>query len=117
MNGGPEAPPPDATPLGEVADGGPGRQASAPIEPARTPGSVRGRRAVGQSREQSVKPSEPTPSLRIEDAINTACPWSGKPIREDSLTTYRGAVVGFCNPGCRDKFAAAVAAFEARLAK
>jgi hypothetical protein len=54
----------------------------------------------------SEKPSELPPSLRIEDAINTACPWSGKPIRDDSLTTYRGAVVGFCNPGCRDKFAA-----------
>jgi len=64
-----------------------------------------------------MKPSELTASLRIEDAINAACPWSGKPIREDSLTTDRGAVVGFCNPGCRDKFAAAVAAFEAELAK
>jgi len=63
-----------------------------------------------------MKPAESTPALRIEDAINPACPWSGKPIREDSLTTYRGVVVGFCNPGCRDKFAAAVAAFEARLA-
>jgi hypothetical protein len=61
--------------------------------------------------------SEPRPSLRIEDAINTACPWSGKPIREDSLTSYRGAVVGFCNPGCRDKFATAIAAFEAKLAE
>ena len=60
---------------------------------------------------------QPRPSLRTEDAINTACPWSGKPIREDSLTTYRGAVVGFCNPGCRDKFATAIAAFEAKLAK
>jgi hypothetical protein len=28
------------------------------------------------------------------------------------LTLYRGAVVGFCNPGCRDKFAAATAAFD-----
>jgi hypothetical protein len=53
----------------------------------------------------------------MEDAINTSCPWSGKPIQPDSLTTYRDAVVGFCNPGCRDKFAAAVAAFEAKLPK
>ena len=51
-------------------------------------------------------------TLRREDALNETCPWSGKPIAEDSLTTYRGAVVGFCNPGCRDKFEAATAAFD-----
>jgi hypothetical protein len=49
---------------------------------------------------------------RIEDAINETCPWSGKPIAEDSLTLYRGDVVGFCNPECRDKFAAAIKHFE-----
>jgi hypothetical protein len=54
----------------------------------------------------------PTPSLKIEDAVNTVCPWSGKPISADSLTRYRGAVVGFCNPGCRDKFEQAVTAFD-----
>ena len=53
--------------------------------------------------------------LKIEDAVNEACPWSGKPIVEDSLTMYRGAVVGFCNTGCRDKFAKAVAHFDADL--
>ena len=47
-------------------------------------------------------PDEP---LRIENAVNETCPWSGKPIAADSLTTYRDRVVGFCNPGCRDKFA------------
>ncbi len=51
-------------------------------------------------------------TLRREDAVNETCPWSGKPIAEDSLTTYHGAVVGFCNPGCRDKFEAATAAFD-----
>jgi hypothetical protein len=50
--------------------------------------------------------------LSIAEAINETCPWSGKPIAEDSLTLYRGQVVGFCNPGCRDKFAAAVEHFE-----
>jgi YHS domain-containing protein len=50
--------------------------------------------------------------LRREDAVNETCPWSGKPIAEDSLTLYRGAVVGFCNPGCKDKFEAAAAAFD-----
>ena len=53
--------------------------------------------------------------LRIEDAVNETCPWSGKPIAADSLTRYAGAVVGFCNPGCRDKFAAATRHFENAL--
>jgi len=55
--------------------------------------------------------------LRIEDAINETCPWSGKPIAADSLTRYRGEVVGFCNPECRDKFEAAIQHFEAALEK
>jgi hypothetical protein len=54
-------------------------------------------------------------SLRIEDAVNTICPWSGKPISPDSLTRYRGEVVGFCNPGCRDKFEKAVTMFDSEL--
>ena len=53
--------------------------------------------------------------LRLEDAVNDTCPWSGKPIQEDSLTLYAGAVVGFCNPGCRDKFEAAIRHFEGAL--
>ena len=52
-------------------------------------------------------------TLKIENAINTACPWSGKPISEDSLTLYKGQVVGFCNPGCRDKFEKATTMFDA----
>ena len=55
-------------------------------------------------------------TLRIEDAVNETCPWSGKPIAADSLTLYNGAVVGFCNPGCRDKFEAAIRHFEKALA-
>jgi hypothetical protein len=51
-------------------------------------------------------------ALKIEDAVNATCPWSGKPIAQDSLTTYKGAVVGFCNPGCRDKFEKAVTHFD-----
>jgi hypothetical protein len=53
--------------------------------------------------------------LNVEDAVNETCPWSGKPIATDSLTRYRGAVVGFCNPGCRDKFEKAVEHFEQAL--
>ena len=54
-------------------------------------------------------------SLRAEDAVNETCPWSGKPIANDSLTMYRGRVVGFCNTGCRDKFERAVSHFDAAL--
>ena len=54
-------------------------------------------------------------NLKIEDAINDTCPWSGKPVSADSLTIYRGQVVGFCNPGCRDKFDAATTLFDAVL--
>ncbi len=32
------------------------------------------------------------PALRREDAVNAVCPWSGKPISDDALTVYRGAV-------------------------
>ncbi|MDP4001979.1 glutathione S-transferase [Methylobacterium sp. NEAU K] len=53
--------------------------------------------------------------LHIADAVNETCPWSGKPISADALTLYNGAVVGFCNPECRDKFASAVRSFEAAL--
>lgn len=55
--------------------------------------------------------------LRLDDAVNEACPWSGKPISADSLTRYKGKVVGFCNPGCRDKFDTAVSQFEAALSR
>ena len=50
--------------------------------------------------------------LDIRDCVNDVCPWSGKPVSADSLTTYRGKVVGFCNPGCRDKFERAASAFD-----
>ncbi|HEV2677659.1 MAG TPA: hypothetical protein VGV37_24220 [Aliidongia sp.] len=49
----------------------------------------------------------------IADCINETCPWSGKPVSPDSLTLYNGQVVGFCNPGCRDKFEKAIGHFEA----
>jgi hypothetical protein len=51
-------------------------------------------------------------ALRLEDCINETCPWSGKPVQADSLMRYQGQVVGFCNPGCRDKFEQAVTHFE-----
>jgi hypothetical protein len=53
--------------------------------------------------------------LRLEDCVNDVCPWSGEPVNADSLTLYKGKVVGFCNPGCRDKFVAAASAFDAAI--
>lgn len=53
--------------------------------------------------------------LDIADAVNELCPWSGDPISADSLTLYRGKVVGFCNPGCRDKFEKATSHFDAAI--
>ncbi|WP_323761125.1 glutathione S-transferase [Maricaulis sp.] len=50
--------------------------------------------------------------LTLENVINETCPWSGRPVSAGALMWYRGAVVGFCNPGCRDKFEAAVSLFE-----
>ena len=54
--------------------------------------------------------------LDLADCINAVCPWSGKPVAADSLTRYRGKVVGFCNPGCRDKFDKAAAMFDTMIA-
>ena len=54
-------------------------------------------------------------ALRLEDCINDVCPWSGKPVSADSLTLYRGQVVGFCNTDCRDKFDAAARTFDAAI--
>ena len=53
--------------------------------------------------------------LDIKDCINDICPWSGDPVSADSLTLYKGQVVGFCNRGCRDKFEKAASMFEAKL--
>ena len=38
-----------------------------------------------------------------EVPINAACPFSGKPVAPDSLARIAGTVLGFCNPGCRDR--------------
>ena len=53
--------------------------------------------------------------LKLEDCVNETCPWSGKPVSADSLTLYQDQVVGFCNPGCRDKFECAAAHFDKAL--
>jgi YHS domain-containing protein len=53
--------------------------------------------------------------LRLEDCVNDTCPWSGEPVSADSLTMYNGKVVGFCNPGCREKFEKATGAFDTAI--
>jgi YHS domain-containing protein len=53
--------------------------------------------------------------LRLADCVNQVCPWSGDPVSADSLTLYKGKVVGFCNTGCRDKFDAATRLFDATI--
>ena len=45
-------------------------------------------------------------SRALNTVVNKTCPFSGKPIRADCLTSYQDKVVGFCNSKCRDKFAA-----------
>lgn len=55
-----------------------------------------------------MPPDLPLPST-APGAINRYCPRSGKPVVADSLARYRGLLVGFCNPHCRDDFAAHVA--------
>ncbi|MDG1418077.1 MAG: glutathione S-transferase [Maricaulis sp.] len=50
-------------------------------------------------------------------AVNALCPWSGDPVQSDSLARYRGNIVGFCTPGCRDKFIKATGLFDAAIAQ
>lgn len=45
-------------------------------------------------------------SARSQAPLNAVCPRSGDPVVADSVTEYRGHVVGFCNTHCRDDFAA-----------
>lgn len=45
----------------------------------------------------------------MEKSINKFCPRSGEVVNDDSLTEYKGHLVGFCNPGCRDDFASDMA--------
>jgi hypothetical protein len=59
------------------------------------------------------RPKPIADNLHLEDCVNTHCPWSGNPVSGDSLTRYRGKVVGFCNPGCSDKFEKAASDFDA----
>jgi len=54
---------------------------------------------------------------KLEDCLNEVCPWSGKPVSADSLMLYGGQTIGFCNPGCRDKFLKASSMFDALIGR
>ncbi|PHR59667.1 MAG: glutathione S-transferase [Robiginitomaculum sp.] len=55
--------------------------------------------------------------LNLDDCLNSHCPWSGDPVREEGLVLYHGNVVGFCNPGCREKFERATNLFDAVIGR
>lgn len=48
-------------------------------------------------------PPLPARSVSGVAPVNEACPYSGKPVADDSLAEIDGIVVGFCNRFCRDK--------------
>ena len=54
---------------------------------------------------QSHPPKGVKQELLVANAVNEACPFSGRKIVEAGLTSYDGKVVGFCCSRCRDKFA------------
>ena len=47
----------------------------------------------------------PLPARAVEGvkAVNENCPYSGKPVRADSLAEIDGVAIGYCNQFCRDK--------------
>lgn len=51
----------------------------------------------------------------VRNCANKTCPWSHLEVQSDSLTCYDGMIVGFCNPGCRDKFIEATCHFDTIL--
>ncbi|MEP3891560.1 MAG: DinB family protein [Hellea sp.] len=53
--------------------------------------------------------------MTLTHCLNETCPWSGDPVSVNALTRYRNQVVGFCNPGCRNKFDKAIRLFDEAL--
>lgn len=54
-------------------------------------------------------------TYRIEDCVNDVCPLTGRPVTPEGLTWYKGRVVGFADREARDRFTAAVVAFETAI--
>ena len=55
-------------------------------------------------------------ALDLRECVNQVCPWTGRPVSTEGLMRYRGRVIGFCSQGERDRFARAVAMFDAAIA-
>lgn len=56
------------------------------------------------------------PEMSRTEAVNTVCPWTGRPVSSAALTTYRGRVVGFGNPDSLYEFERARRAFDQAIA-
>ena len=59
------------------------------------------------------RPARAVAEAEGRTAVNAACPYSGRPVRADSLAEIDGRVIGFCNPFCRDKSVADAEAWPA----
>ena len=81
-----------------------GAMASAETIKAHTAMVLKGRFATVWGTDEFIASASPK-------SINSRCPRSGGVVSNQSLTDYRGVTVGFCNPGCRDSFAADPQAF------
>ena len=68
--------------------------------------------AAVQIRRRMARRSAPNRS----DAVNSICPWAGKPVSSAALTRYRGRVVGFGNPDALHEFERARRTFDAAIA-
>lgn len=55
------------------------------------------------------------PIARLEDCVNDVCPLTGRPVAPEALTFYKGKVVGFADRAARDRFLAAIVAFETAI--
>ncbi|MEM9047729.1 MAG: glutathione S-transferase [Pseudomonadota bacterium] len=79
---------------------------------------------VAHARYEMDLPSRPWPGptpiaaepVRDLSPVNKTCPYSGKPVADDSLARIRGSVIGFCNPWCRDKTVADAEAWPKAIA-
>lgn len=70
----------------------------------------------------TIRADTPNPTGPVEvytgdvaDCVNFACPNSGKPVVAEGLCRMGGAVLGFCNAGCRNDFVADPAAYPHAL--
>jgi uncharacterized protein YjiS (DUF1127 family) len=70
------------------------------------------RRMAGRATAPNAGSREPDRA----DAVNSICPWTGKPVSSAALTRYRGRVVGFGNPDALHEFERARRTFDSAIA-